>query len=304
MCIHYLAEMTQGLNYEVIIVDNGSADETPSFLQSLKGDVQVITNSSNRGFAKASNQGALKARGRHLLFLNNDTLPQGGWLSELMSTLEERSRIGIAGSKLLYPDGSIQHAGIAFNKKGIPYLIYQGLHPDHPAVNRMRELQAVTAACMLVRKDLFFGIGGFDETYKNGLEDVDLCLKARERNWKIVYNPLSVLYHFEETTPGRKRHDAQNLAAFTGRWRGKIISDEDRIAKEDGLRVVYDRQGRFYWVYNLDYINRLRVEGKTHQALRILRDTYHLFSKNPYIPQHEKALLEKALRLCGAHAGD
>jgi GT2 family glycosyltransferase/Flp pilus assembly protein TadD len=237
-CLQALAATTHGIEYEVIIVDNGSTDETPALLAGLGGDVRVIRNQQNLGFARACNQGAKVAKGRYLVFLNNDTIPQPGWLEAMVREVEEHADVAVVGSKLLYADGTIQHAGVAFSRTWLtPYHLYRGYPADAPAVNRRREFQAVTAACMLVRREVFEEVGGFDEGYRNGFEDVDVCLKVRGRGRKIVYQPQSVLYHLESQTPGRNTHDGENSRLLRERWGQQWwLADEDLLAFEDGVR--------------------------------------------------------------------
>ncbi len=238
-CLTALAEVTQGVSYEVIVVDNHSTDETPAFLAGLGGDVKIITNNENLGFAKACNQGAQAAKGEYLVFLNNDTIPQAGWLSALVDEVKTHSDVAVVGSKLLYEDKTVQHAGVAFSREFLmPYHMYPGVPADAPFVSRRRELQCVTAACMLIRRQVFAQVGGFDEGYRNGFEDVDLCLKIREKNWKIVYQPHSTVIHLESRTPGRKTHEEENTTRFRERW-GKSwwITDEDRLHFDDGYSV-------------------------------------------------------------------
>ncbi|HNM60009.1 MAG TPA: glycosyltransferase, partial [Nitrospira sp.] len=143
------------------------------------------------------------------------------------------------GSKLLYEDGTIQHAGVAFSREFLmPYHMYPGVPADAPFVSRRRELQCVTAACMLIRRQVFAQVGGFDEGYKNGFEDVDLCLKVGEKNWKIVYQPQSTVIHLESRTPGRKAHEEENTLRFRERWgRCWWVTDEDRLHFDDGYSV-------------------------------------------------------------------
>ena len=238
-CLMALAEVTHGVSYEVILVDNHSTDGTPAFLAGLSGDVTVITNDENLGFAKACNQGARAAKGEYLVFLNNDTIPQTGWLSALVDEVQAHSDVAVVGSKLLYEDGTIQHAGVAFSREFLmPYHMYPGVPADAPFVSRRRELQCVTAACMLIRRQAFAQVGGFDEGYKNGFEDVDLCLKLGEKNWKIVYQPQSTVIHLESRTPGRKTHDEENTIRFRERWgRCWWVTDEDRLHFDDGYSV-------------------------------------------------------------------
>ncbi len=238
-CMTALAEVTQGASYEVIVVDNHSTDETPAFLAGLGGDVKIITNDENLGFAKACNQGAQAAKGEYLVFLNNDTIPQAGWLSALVDEVKTHSDVAVVGSKLLYEDKTVQHAGVAFSREFLmPYHMYAGVPADAPFVSRRRELQCVTAACMLIRRQVFAQVGGFDEGYKNGFEDVDLCLKIGEKNWKIVYQPHSTVIHLESRTPGRKTHEEANTTRFRERWeKSWWITDEDRLHFDDGYSV-------------------------------------------------------------------
>ncbi|THJ20880.1 MAG: glycosyltransferase [Nitrospira sp. CG24E] len=246
-CLATLASLTTMPEYEVIVVDNASTDGTAEFLAALGGDVQVIRNPENYGFAVACNQGAKAARGEFLLFLNNDTIPTEGWLNALVDEVERHPDVAVVGSKLLYEDGTIQHAGVAFSRIWFsPYHIYKGFPADAPVVNRRREFQCVTAACMLARREVFESVGGFDDGYRNGFEDVDLCLKIGERGWKIVYQPKSVLYHLESQTPGRKAHERENSKRLLARWGHKWwLADEDMIYVPDGYayRTVTKQQG-------------------------------------------------------------
>lgn len=239
-CLVRLAEITNGVNYEVIIVDNGSTDDTSNFLGTLGGDVRVLRNEHNLGFAKACNQGARSASGEYLVFLNNDTLPQEGWLLELLNEAESSPDIAVVGSKLLFPDGTVQHAGLVFDREAaIPYHVYYrarsraGDHTDH-----RRELQAVTGACMLIRREIFEAVGGFNEQFCNGFEDVDLCLRVREHGGKIIYQPKSWLYHLEGQTTGRKNHDKQNLALFQKIWSQRWLVDQDLVMFEDEIADI------------------------------------------------------------------
>ncbi|WHZ14751.1 MAG: Glycosyltransferase [Nitrospira sp.] len=238
-CLTALAENTDGVTYEVVVVDNGSTDGVQDFLRTLGGDVQVIRNQENLGFAEACNQGARAARGEFLVFLNNDTIPLKGWLSALVEEVRMHPHVAVVGSKLLYEDGTIQHAGVAFSREWfMPYHIYRGMNAQAPCVSRRREFQCVTAACMLVRRDAFQQAGGFDEGYRNGFEDVDLCLKIREQKRTIVYQPQSVLYHLESRTPGRKIHEDDNGRRLRDRWGASWwLADEDLLHFEDGYAI-------------------------------------------------------------------
>ena len=242
-CVEALARTVDpGESVEIVLVDNGSTDGTGEFLSSLGGDIVIVRNTKNLGFATACNQGARVSRGRNIVFLNNDTVPRPGWLQALLDAAKEEDA-AICGARLVYPDGRIQHAGVAFDESGIGYHIFNGLSKDHPAVTKRRRLQAVTAACMLVRRDLFDELGGFDEGYRNGFEDVDFCLRAREKGCRTLYVPESVVVHHEETTEGRKAHDRENMERFLAKWQGKMDPDDDRIYAEEGFRKTASPDG-------------------------------------------------------------
>ncbi|ADI85775.2 glycosyltransferase [Geobacter sulfurreducens] len=250
-CLEALALNTdQSLGYEVILVDNASSDGTAEYLRTLSGDVTIVTNLKNLGFAKACNQGGRIARGRYLVFLNNDTIPHPGWLNGLIKGAEQDGA-DIVGARLLYPNGRVQHAGVAFNEQSIGYHIFNGFPADAPAVNRKRFMQCVTAACMLVKQELFAELGGFDEGYVNGFEDVDFCLRAGERGRRILYTPESVLIHFEETSEGRKDHDTPNIRRFLARWEGKVRWDHQDIYRSEGYRAERQADGRLR-IYQAD----------------------------------------------------
>jgi GT2 family glycosyltransferase/Flp pilus assembly protein TadD/predicted O-methyltransferase YrrM len=240
-CVDALATTTDDVSWELIVVDNHSTDNTASFLSTLGGDVQIIRNQENLGFAKACNQGARAARGKYLVFLNNDTIPQPGWLSALVSEVDAHQEVGIVGSKLLYPDGTVQHAGVVRDSQHLlPYHIYNSFAGDHPAVNQRREFQIVTAACMLITRSLFEEVGGFDEGYVNGFEDADLCLNVRERGYLVVYQPRSVVVHLENQTPGRKANEDANAARFLDRWGAQWwAADEHRHFQVDGYKLKH-----------------------------------------------------------------
>jgi len=251
---------------EVILVDNGSSDETPSGLQSMiakqsaESDIllRTVRLPENLGFAAACNRGAKEARGKYLVFLNNDTCPQDGWLAALIEELESDPEVAVVGSKLLYPNRTVQHAGIVASKDKVPFLIYRGFDNGHEAVNKHRDFPAVSAACMIVSRDLFLKLNGFDEQYQNGFEDVDFCLKVATQTkhgddpmpYRIRYCPQSVVTHFEESTPGRHDRDDQNLAYLLEKWGDRIQACDEKYLREDGLTIewIFNSQGRYVTV--------------------------------------------------------
>jgi GT2 family glycosyltransferase len=218
-CLRAIAAHTRDVPHEVIVIDNASSDETAQALP-LLDNIRFARNTTNLGFAKASNQGAAMARGQYVLFLNNDTEPTPGWLPPMVAEVEADPAVAIVGSKLLYPDGTVQHGGVVFAYAGPEPITPLHLHARQPASasHRRLELRAVTAACMLIRPDVFREHGGFDEAFVNGGEDVDLCLKVWRSGRKIVFTPASVVVHHESASDGRFRFAAANADRLNGLW--------------------------------------------------------------------------------------
>jgi GT2 family glycosyltransferase len=220
---------------EIIVVDNGSRPETAAVLAEFPW-VRVIRNAENRGFAAACNAGARAASGRYIIHLNNDTVALDGWLTRLLARLEEPG-VGIAGARLLFPNDTIQHAGVLL----APFRLGpDGIGPFHhlwtergnlPAALVPRDFEVVTGACMATPRDLFLELGGFDETFWNGNEDVDYCLKVRARGLRVTYEPTAVLYHYESQSGAqRKRRLMHNIRELGARWATRVAPDHNRCA--------------------------------------------------------------------------
>lgn len=239
-CVRTLLAERPGVAHEIIVVDDASSDGTPGVLRDFGESIRVVARRSNGGFATACNHGAAAARGDHLVFLNNDTIPLPGWLDRLVAYSERHDAV-VTGAKLLFPNGSVQHAGVVICHDGNPRHIYAGFPADHPAVNTSRRFRAVTAACALVRRGPFEEVGGFDAAFRNCLEDTDLCLRLGERGHEIHYCHESVLQHLESVSRGRRSKEIErNARLFRDRWGGRVQPDELAYYVEDGLlRVGY-----------------------------------------------------------------
>ncbi len=254
-CLDALIRNTPGGRHEVVVVDNASNDGTVEFLREMEiaGELRVITNPKNLGFAKACNQGARISRGNYLLFLNNDTEVQPGWLDPLLHILDTDEKVATVGGKLLFPDRTIQHAGVVLtDAKGRDPLM--GLHlyakekSDFAMANERRVYQAVTAACALIRKSAFDKIGGFDEGFWNGYEDVDLCLQFQAQDYLTIYEPASVVIHHEsQSGPERFTKVKENIQRLHQKWLGKVTPDF--IIDPDGkVKVAASSKVRPYFL--------------------------------------------------------
>jgi GT2 family glycosyltransferase len=231
VCLTSLAVEQDGA--EVIVVDNGSTDATPQLLrewESEAGSRRVLRFEENRGFGPACNAGAELAGREVLVFLNNDTFVLEGWLARLLEPFSDPS-ITVTGSRLLYPSGHVQHAGVAFNELG-PWHVFVGQPGDAPLVLERREYQVVTGASLAIRAREFRRLGGFDTSYQNSFEDVDLCLRVRESGGRVLYVPESVAYHFEAMTEGRTGPtDKRSYELFMSRWKGRFECDVEGIQR-------------------------------------------------------------------------
>jgi len=225
------------ITYEVVVVDNASTDGTQAWFADpsrFPRPSRYLRNSTNRGFGPANNQGARQSTGRYLLFLNNDTLVQSGWLSEMLKIVRDDESVGIVGIKQLFPyTNEVYHTGIVFTPDRQPVHLYPHLDASVAVVNKQREYQAVNGACLLVARDLFDACGGFDEEYRNGYEDIDLCMKARKQGRTIVCCTRAFIYHYGQITEGRTADDDQNAAIFQRKWGGEVVPDRDAYMARD-----------------------------------------------------------------------
>jgi GT2 family glycosyltransferase len=204
-CIAAISSQTDRSS-EIIMIDNASQDESVKLAQAILPDIRIVQNKVNLGVSAGWNAGLSIAQGQSLIFLNQDVIVKGGWLEEIIDTLDRDERIGVVGSKLLFPDGiTIQHAG--------GYLLQpsgQGKHRglmerDYGQYDEEVEAIYVTGAAFAVKRTLFDQIGQFDELfYPAYYEDVDLCFRARIAGYKVIYQPKAVAIHHESTSLGQQ----------------------------------------------------------------------------------------------------
>ncbi len=233
-CIESLERNTDYRNFEVLIVDNDSSDpETLRYLSSTRH--RVLRFGEEFNFSRINNFAVPHARGEYVLFLNDDTeAASGGWL-EAMLEHAQREEVGAVGARLLYPGGRIQHAGVITGaghpwQPGVACHSHQHYPADHPghrgATKLTRNYSAVTAACMMVRKPLFEEMGGFDEeNLRINFNDVDLCLRLRERGCRVVYTPYAELYHHESVSRGLRGGNIAEPRYMWERWGRWLAND-------------------------------------------------------------------------------
>ncbi len=224
-----------GLAHEIILVDDGSTDGTRDWLKSLGAPCRVLLNERNRGFAATCNHGAATATGTLLFFLNNDLVLLPGWLEPMLAALERMPRAGLVGNvQLQHATGAVDHAGIGFDPKGKP------VHLTHRGASAWRRCDAVTGACFAIRHDLWRRLGGFDEGYMNGGEDVDLAFRAQEAGCTNGVALRSVVRHHVSASLGRKLRDEQNTRRLFRRWREQIAARISRPCARDCLHASWE----------------------------------------------------------------
>lgn len=244
-CLNSVMEHTKFVDYKHIVMTNEPDDRVKQILtdaQYLDGwcfndRIEPWYNDTNTGsFSSNNNELAQEAQGKYLCLLNDDCFPTAeneGWLYNMTQVLETDETVGAVGALLLYPNKTIQHCGVFFSQRtnNLPF----HLHYKQPAdkltafVAQYRYYQAVTAACMLVRREEFLALGGFSCDYFYGFEDVDLCLSLRSKlNKTCVYCPEAQLIHDEGISGTFKQHPKlqDNIAAFRRNCDGKYFNDE------------------------------------------------------------------------------
>lgn len=224
-CVESLEQESEYKNLEILIVENNSvSEEIVTYYDQVQrqyNNVRVLRYEKEFNYADIQNYAAVRAKGDHLLLLNNDT-----WLERPESIREMlgycmRDDVGIVGAKLLYPDDTIQHAGVIVGLGGVADHAFVGMDREDPGyccrAICAQEYSAVTAACLMVKKTVFMEVGGMDTELKIAFNDVDFCLRVKEAGYKIIYNPFSIWYHDESKTRG-----AEDTPEKIERFRGEI----------------------------------------------------------------------------------
>jgi len=258
-CLTSLLENTAYSNFEVIVVDNQSGErQTLNYYKAIRSDprVRIVEYSAPFNFSAANNLGARHATGDYLLFLNNDTEAlEPDWLEELVRWAE-RPQVGVVGAKLLYPGGTVQHAGVVMGMEGHSSHVFSGAPEGYcgpfGSVEWYRNYNAVTAACMMMRREVFDRVGGFDEEYLLVFSDVEICLRALRQGYRVVYTPFVRLRHHE----GRSR---ANQMPMSDLQRGYVH-----------MRQMVEA-GDPYYNPNLSYSERLPTFARRGEESRMAR---------------------------------
>ena len=236
-CLRALAAHPPAADCEILVIDDGSSDETASALPQVQG-LRYHRRAENGGFIAACNDGATLARGDLLVFLNNDTVPQPGWLDALLGTFDTHADVGLVGAQLLYPDGRLQEAGGVVFADGSAWNYGRFASPDDPRFSYLRDADYVSGAAIAIPRALFLRLGGFDTRYAPAYyEDTDLAFGVRAAGLRVLYQPAARVAHDEgtssgtDTGSGTKAYQVRNRERFAAHRRDALA----RCAPPDTL---------------------------------------------------------------------
>lgn len=280
-CLKSIKKYTVDVSYEIILADDCSTDATCCAEKKISG-INIIHNKMNLRFLLNCNEAAHKARGEFLLFLNNDTQVQAGWLEPMVALLDRDKTIGMTGAKLIFPDGSLQEAGGIFWNDGSAWNYGRDRDPEDAEFNYVKDVDYISGAAIMIRKKLWDAIGGFDERFVPAYcEDADLAFEVRKRGKRVVFQPLSTVVHFEGISNGKniceglKAYQVINSQKFADKWREvlkcehfangtNVFLARDRSKNKKHILVVdhyvprYDKDagGKTTYMYLLQFVKK------------------------------------------------
>ena len=244
-CIRSIIKYSRDVSYEIILADDCSTDYTSRIEEKVK-NIVVSRTDENMLFLRNCNHAARAARGKYLLFLNNDTQVQPGWLKPLTDLMEADASIGMTGSMLVFDDGALQEAGGIIWKDASGWNFGREDDPLKPEYQYVKEVDYISGAAIMIRRSLWEEIGGFDEYFAPAYyEDADLAFTVREKGYKVVYQPLSVVVHFEgrsngtDTSTGIKKNQLINQEKFVKKW--KTVLERDHFNNGEKPFLARDR---------------------------------------------------------------
>jgi GT2 family glycosyltransferase len=283
-CILSIFRSSPTNRFEILLADDCSTEDNYDLLDGIQPNVRITRTDNNSGFVKNCNHAARVARGDYLVFLNNDCLPLSGWLDNLIKTAESDASVGIVGSKLLYPNGSLQEAGGVIWRDGSGWNYGRGDNPFMPEYNYTKEVDYCTGASFCIKKSLWDELGGFDEYFAPAYyEETDLSFRLREKGYQTIYEPRSVAIHLEgisngtDLGTGLKKHQLINRQKFLERW-GRVL-ECDHFAPGVHERYARDRSKHKKQMLFIDnYLPRFDQDAGSRQVLSYLK----LFKKEGF----------------------
>ena len=244
LCLESIYRNLPKVTMELVIADDCSTDETETVLSGISG-IEVIRHPENLGFLRSCNRAVDFCRGEYVFLLNNDTLVTPGWLDTLVETLDRYPDTGLVGSKLIYPDGTLQEAGGIIWRDASGWNYGRNGDPDAPEFNYLREVDYVSGAAVLFRRQLFLDLGKFDEDLAPAYcEDTDLAFRIRQAGRKVFYQPASVVVHYEGKSHGTDENSGikSNQRINQKKLREKWSEQLDLEHFENGEQVLVARE--------------------------------------------------------------
>ena len=243
-CLKSILRNTRDIAYEVIVGDNQSKDETPQLFKEKIKNVNYYRNNEDLGYLRNCNYASTFAKGKYLCLLNNDIQVMRGWLNELVGCFNTWKDAGLAGSKLIFPDGRLQEAGGIVWRDASAWNYGRFSNPNDSEYNFTRETDYCTGASILIERELFNKFGGYDNVYIPAYyEDTDLAFKVRSVGKKVIYNPYSTVVHYEGIThgvninEGVKTYQVRNQKIFYERWKSVL----EKQHYKNGTNVIRAR---------------------------------------------------------------
>ena len=227
-CIKSILKENEEIPYEIIIADDMSTDLT-KYIKYFFVNINIKKNEKEHGFVMNCNMAANFAKGKYIVFLNNDVQVKKGWLSNLVKLIESNENIGMVGSKLIYPNGTLQEAGGIIWRDGSGYNYGRGKDPEMAEYNYVKEVDYISGASIIIRKSIWNEIGGFDKRFSPAYyEDTDFGFEVRKHGYKVMYQPLSVVVHLEGISNGKdlhyglKKYQIKNQKKFIEKWKEEL----------------------------------------------------------------------------------
>lgn len=285
-CLLSILEHTKDVSYEVIIADDMSTDATRELEKYVQG-LTVVRSGKNQGFLKNCNYAAARARGRYLMFLNNDTQVTEGWLTALVELIGSDPTIGMVGSKLVYPDGRLQEAGGIIWSDGSGWNYGRLDDPDKAEYNYVKDVDYISGAAILLSRSLWEQLGGFDERYAPAYcEDSDLAFAVREAGYRVVYQPLSKVIHFEGVSNGTdvngsglKRYQVENGEKLKEKWALQLRSQCVNTGDPDPFRARERSMGKMIILVVDHYVPTYDKDAGSKTTFQYLK----MFLKKGYV---------------------
>jgi len=266
MLVSLRATLPRELDWELVFIDDGSTDGTRDWLATLPAfdpRIRILLQPENTAFAAATNRAASVATGDTLALLNNDLVLSPNWLEPMLAALAVHRDAALVGNVQTAATGALHHTGIFINARGKPE--HDRALPPSPAPLGVRPVVAVTAACALVRRDVFARLGGFDASFRNGHEDVDLCLRARAAGQHCYVALGSSVAHHVSSSPGRTELKIRNAARSMNRWRDVLPALAAEAWRDPHLRPAWEK--RLSWPARLrTVLARRRASAATPEC--------------------------------------